>query len=76
LGRPKLCYFDPGDPSPYYSLPGGAFDVLLQRKVGFTVDSTLAYAQLAASVPAGHAVTLVLTGTMPSSAGFIAFSDR
>jgi hypothetical protein len=75
-GLPELCYFDPGDPSPYYSVAAGTFDVLMQRKVGFTVDTTLAFARLPASVAAGHVVTLVLTGNTTSDASYIAFSDQ
>jgi hypothetical protein len=48
----------------------------MQRKVGFTVDTTLAFARLPATVAAGHAVTLVLTGNTTSDASYIAFSDQ
>ncbi|HET7603251.1 MAG TPA: hypothetical protein VFK36_09575 [Gemmatimonadales bacterium] len=75
-GLPELCYFDPGDPSPFYTVAAGTFDVLMQRKVGFKVDTTLAFARLPASVTAGHVVTLVLTGNTTSDASYIAFTDQ
>jgi hypothetical protein len=69
-GVPELCYFDPGQVSPYYLLPAGPFDILLQTKYG---DAGLA--RLSAAAPDGQSVTYVLTGDRLGSMGFLAFPD-
>jgi hypothetical protein len=75
-GPPEQCYFDPGSASPYYARARGALDLLLQRKPGYYFDSTAAYTRLPVTIPAGHAVTLVLTGHSIETASYIAFTDR
>jgi hypothetical protein len=75
-GLPQLCYFDPGLLSDFFPRVEGAFDLILQQKrPGTYFDTTGAYTRLPATVPAGHAVTLVLTGKSLATAGYFAFTD-
>ncbi len=62
------CYFDMGTFTSYFGRPAGAFDLLLTMKVG--MESS---ARLSATLPAGHAITVVLTGGSP---GYLFFTDR
>jgi hypothetical protein len=71
-GLPELCYFDPGTVSPYFARPAGNFDVIGQEK--YTQSGEVG--RVAASVPAGHAVTLVLTGGGEQPLGVMTFMDR
>lgn len=63
------CYFDGGDFTSYYERRAGAFDLLLTPKFGNEWDST----RVSATVPKGHAITVVLTGGSP---GYLSFTDR
>lgn len=73
---PELCYFDPGDPSEYFKVAAGELDIVVAGKLGFTGPSSEA-ARLHATLPAGRAVTYVLTGdyTKPETAALLAFLD-
>jgi hypothetical protein len=75
-GLPQLCYFDPGLPSDFFPRAEGAFDLILQQKrPGTYFDTTGAYTRLPATITAGHAVTLVLTGKSLATASYFAFTD-
>jgi hypothetical protein len=75
-GLPQLCYFDPGLPSDFFPRAEGAFDLILQQKrPGTYFDTTGAYTRLPATITAGHAVTLVLTGKSLATASYLAFTD-
>jgi hypothetical protein len=76
MTSPDLTAFYGGTPSPYYMRPGGAFDLVLQGIPQGHSDTSPPLARLPAHVSAGHAVTLVLTGTTPVTAGYLAFPDR
>ncbi len=69
-GPPEQCYFDPGDQSEYYRRGAGPFDIILQTKYG-----SEAAARIATEAQAGRAVTLVLLGNTPATAGVLAFRD-
>ena len=70
-GQPELCYFDPGDPSPYFTRAAGGFDLLLQPKYTQNPETI----RLAAAAPAGQSVTLVLVGFTAASAAVLTFPD-
>jgi hypothetical protein len=70
-GQPELCYFDPGDPSQYFTRAAGAFDLLLQRKYTPNPETI----RLATTAPAGQSVTMVLVGFTAASAGVLTFPD-
>lgn len=73
---PELCYFDPGDPSIYFERAAGEVDIVMAGKVSFGGPGT-ERARFRATLPAGRAVTYVLTGdvTRPETAAIFAFLD-
>ena len=71
-GLPELCYFDPGTVSPYFARAAGDFDLIGQDKY----EQEQEVGRVAASVPGGHAVTMVLTGGGQQPLGVMTFMDR
>ncbi len=69
-GLPAECYFDPTNVSPYYGLPAGTFDVVMQQKYG-----SKSVARLHASALAGQAFTGVITGNGPDTMELLEFPD-
>lgn len=70
-GLPELCYFDPGNVSPYFAHAAGNFDIIGQEKYG-----QREVGRVVASAAAGHAVTMVLTGGGQQPLGVLTFLDR
>lgn len=71
-GLPELCYFDPGNVSPYFERAAGDFDVIGQDKYGKQQE----IGRVATSVAGGSAVTMVLTGGSKQPFGIMTFIDR
>lgn len=69
-GIRELCYFDPGEVSGFFTLPAGAFDLLLETKYG-----SYQFVRLPGTAVAGHEVTLVLTGFSAADVGVLTFPD-
>jgi hypothetical protein len=70
--RPELCYFDPGDISPYIPRAAGGFDLIARGKYPAEEEEI---GRVAASVAGGHAVTMVLTGGGQQPLGVLTFPD-
>jgi hypothetical protein len=70
-GQPELCYFDPGDPSQYFTRAAGGFDLLLQPKYTQNPETI----RLATAAPAGQSVTMVLVGYTAATAAVLTFPD-
>jgi hypothetical protein len=68
---PELCYFDPGNVSPYYTRPGD-FDIIGQNKY----DQMEEVGRAAMSVSGGHAVTVVVTGGWGLPVRALSYTDR
>ena len=68
---PELCYFDPGNVSPYYSRPSD-FDIIGQNKYGQLEE----VGRAAMTVPGGHAVTMVVTGGWGLPVRVLSYTDR
>jgi hypothetical protein len=76
LGLIVDCYFDPGSPVSYYPVAAGPLEFILQWKPGFYADPTAPYSVVPATLPSGHAVTVVFVGDTLSGGGYLTFVDR